>query len=71
MIPTMEYELDIMPVRLAAKKSREEMAEALGVRPLAVYTWETGRKIPGGNVICDIAKFLGCRPGDLFRIKLP
>ncbi len=62
----MRYILDIEPMRLAAKKTREELALALGVKPLAIYTWETRRKQPSVKQLGRMAEHLECRPGDFF-----
>lgn len=60
------YVLAIRPIREAMGVTREDLAAALAVKPLAIYSWETHRKRPNSEQIAAAADFLGCHPGDLY-----
>lgn len=44
---------------------QKRMAEALGVAMSTVSEWATGRKAPGGQLLVDLAAYLGTTADDL------
>jgi transcriptional regulator with XRE-family HTH domain len=45
-------------LRVAAELSQAEVAAAIGVTPTAVQKWESGRRMPRGQVAVRYARFL-------------
>ena len=70
MTAAMKWRFNIKAMREERHVTREELAAHLGVKTLAVYSWETDkkyRKRPNADQICAIAEFLRCAPSDLFE----
>jgi DNA-binding XRE family transcriptional regulator len=71
---SMKWRLNIKAIREDRHVTHDELAAHLGVKKLAVYSWETdkkSRKRPNADQVCAIAEFLRCAPGDLFEKVSP
>lgn len=55
----------IREYRERAGLSQRELAQALGLDPSAVSSWEIGRSEPTVHNLRRMADILGCRPADL------
>lgn len=52
--------------RLRGSKSREEVAEGIGVSVSAIAMYENGERRPRDEIKVDIAKYYNVNVGDLF-----
>ena len=57
----------IKPRRVAARKTQQELADALAVERATVAMWETGRSWPSAALLPQIAALLNYSIDDLFR----
>lgn len=48
-----------------------QMGETLGVGASTITNWETGIRNPSLNMLCQIARVLGCTPNDLLGFETP
>ena len=61
-----EYLVGVKPLRIAAQKTQQELADALSIERATVAMWETGRSWPSAALLPVIADTLGCTIDALF-----
>jgi transcriptional regulator with XRE-family HTH domain len=54
--------------RMAAGKSREQLAVDVGRSLYSIAGYELGHIDPPASIVAALADSLGCSPGDLFEI---
>lgn len=64
--------VDIDPAKLTRLRlekawTREQLAEAVGVKMVTVATWENGDRRPKTAKLAALCEALGCRPADLLK----
>lgn len=52
--------------RIAAGFTREAVAIEQARTAQTVMAWETGRQVPSGRQLAELAVMYGCMPGDFF-----
>lgn len=61
----------IKPRRIAARKTQQELADALAVERATVAMWETGRSWPSAALLPQIAAALQCTIDELYVAPEP
>ncbi len=51
--------------RISAGLTVSEVCKELGVSDAAVYSWETGKWLPTGKRLLEVAKLYGCTTDEL------
>ena len=57
--------MDIKKLRLQAGMSQEQLAAAAGVSRISIVRYESGERVPDGDVAARIATVLNCTVDDL------
>lgn len=58
-------------IRLAAGKTQEQVAEGLGVQPVTISRWETGKVGLSLPVLNEAAAFFGVALSEVFAVDQP
>ncbi len=58
--------IGLKPLRVAAQKTQQELADTISVERATVAMWETGRSWPSAALLPVIADTLGCTIDALF-----
>lgn len=58
--------IGLKPLRVAAQKTQQELADTISVERATVAMWETGRSWPSAALLPMIADTLGCTIDALF-----
>ena len=58
--------IGLNPLRVAAQKTQQELADTISVERATVAMWETGRSWPSAALLPVIADTLGCTIDALF-----
>jgi len=58
---------NIRVLRTHAGLSQRELARLLGVKPVAVWSWEHERAMPAGDLALKLSQILGVTVEDLYQ----
>lgn len=59
--------LSLLSARKKAGLSQQYVAQQLGITPVAVSNWETGRAMPRSYLLPHIAELYGCTVDELLE----
>lgn len=58
---------NISAIRRQRSVTQVQLAAQVGLTPIAISYWETGRHIPDTPTLLRVCDFLGCTPSDIFQ----
>lgn len=56
-------------IQLRGNKSQKEVADAVGVTPMAISLYESGKRLPRDETKVALAKYFKVEVGDIFFTK--
>ena len=57
--------MTLRSLRRAADITQEQLANELGVHPMTISNWETGKTVPPGDLLMRLAAMYGVRAEDI------